>query len=37
VQSTLDALSAAGVKTYRTDLSGSLVFVCDGKTIEYQE
>ena len=36
VQSTLDALSAAGVKTYRTDLSGSLVFVCDGKTIEYQ-
>jgi beta-lactamase superfamily II metal-dependent hydrolase len=37
VQSTLDALSAAGFKTYRTDLSGSLVFVCDGKTIEYQE
>lgn len=37
VQSTLDALSAAGVSVYRTDLSGSLVFVCDGKTIEYQE
>lgn len=37
VQSTLDALSAAGVTTYRTDLSGSLVFVCDGKTIEYQK
>ena len=37
VQSTLDALSAAAVKTYRTDFEGSLVFVCDGKTIEYQE
>ena len=37
VQSTLDALSAAGVVTYRTDLSGTLVFVCDGKTIEYQQ
>jgi beta-lactamase superfamily II metal-dependent hydrolase len=37
VQSTLDALSAAGVMTYRTDLSGSLVFVCDGKTIEYKK
>lgn len=37
VQSTLDALSAAGVLTYRTDLSGTLVFVCDGKTIEYRQ
>jgi beta-lactamase superfamily II metal-dependent hydrolase len=37
VQSTLDALSAAGVLTYRTDLSGTLVFVCDGKTIEYRK
>jgi competence protein ComEC len=37
VQSTLDALSAAGVMTYRTDLSGSLVFVCDGKTMEYKK
>lgn len=35
VQSTLDALSAAGVTVYRTDLSGTLVFVCDGKSIEY--
>jgi hypothetical protein len=33
----LDALSAAGVLTYRTDLSGTLVFVCDGKTIEYRK
>ena len=37
VQSTLDALNAAGVAVYRTDLSGSLVFICDGKTIEYQQ
>ena len=37
VQSTLDALSAAGVLAYRTDLSGTLVFVCDGKTIEYRK
>ncbi len=37
VQSTLDALNAAGVTTYRTDLLGSLVFVCDGKTIEYKK
>ncbi len=37
VQSTLDALTAAGVTVYRTDESGSLVFVCDGKTIEYRK
>ena len=35
VQSTLDALKAAGVTVYRTDESGSLVFVCDGTTIAY--
>lgn len=37
VQSTLDALDAAGVTCYRTDRLGSLVFVCDGKTIEYRK
>jgi beta-lactamase superfamily II metal-dependent hydrolase len=37
VQSTLDALSAAGVTVYRTDLSGTLVFVCDGESIEYKK
>lgn len=37
VQSILDALRAAGVTVYRTDESGTLVFVCDGKTIEYQK
>ena len=37
VQSTLDALNAAGVTVYRTDLSGTLVFVCDGTTIEYKK
>lgn len=36
-QSILDALSANSVVTYRTDLSGTLVFICDGKTIEYQK
>ena len=36
-QSILDALTAAGVTVYRTDLSGTLVFVCDGKTIEYKK
>lgn len=35
VKSTLDALAAAGVTVYRTDKSGSLVFVCDGTTIKY--
>ncbi len=35
-QSTLDALDAAGVTYYRTDKLGSLVFVCDGETIEYR-
>jgi competence protein ComEC len=37
VQSVLDTLNAAGVTVYRTDLSGTLVFVCDGKTIEYKK
>ncbi|MBE6620786.1 MAG: MBL fold metallo-hydrolase [Ruminococcaceae bacterium] len=37
LQSVLDTLNAAGVVTYRTDLSGTLVFVCDGKTIEYKK
>ncbi|MBR2621989.1 MAG: MBL fold metallo-hydrolase [Clostridia bacterium] len=37
VQSVLDTLNAAGVTVYRTDLSGTLVFVCDGTTIEYRK
>ena len=37
VQSVLDTLNAAGVTVYRTDLSGTLVFVCAGKTIEYKK
>lgn len=37
VQSVLDTLNAAGVTVYRTDHSGTLVFVCDGKTIEYKK
>ncbi len=36
LQSVLDALDAVGATCYRTDLSGSLVFVCDGETITYQ-
>lgn len=32
-QETLDKLAAAGVKVYRTDINGTVVFVSDGKTV----
>ena len=32
----LDAFAAVGATVYRTDLDGSLVFVCDGETITYR-
>lgn len=37
VPSVLNALEAMGAEVYRTDLDGTLVFVCDGETIEYRK
>ncbi len=36
IDSTLKALSAAGAAVYRTDHSGTLVFVCNGESIVYK-
>ncbi len=35
IQSTLDAFASVGATVYRTDLSGDLVFGCDGESIWY--
>lgn len=37
IASVIDMLDALGVTTYRTDLAGDLVFLCDGQSIWYRE
>lgn len=36
-QKTLDRLNDAGVQVYRTDISGDITFLCDGKSIQIEE
>lgn len=36
-QKTLDRLNDAGVQVYRTDISGDITFLCDGKSIQIKE